>query len=417
MIAETVLSRLPEVRGFVEETYRHLHEHPELSFQETETAALVAERLRMDGFEVTEQLGQTGVIGVLRNGEGPTVLLRADMDALPVREQTGLAYASQVRATDAAGTEVPVMHACAHDMHVAMLLGAASLLAGARGQWSGTLVALFQPAEELGDGARAMVAGGLKEALSGGIDVALGQHVMPLAAGTVTTRPGPTMSAADSMRVTVHGRGSHRSMPHNGVDPVVLAAMIVVRLQGIVAREVAPTDPAVVTVGSLHVGTKSNVISDHAVLELNIRTYDEGTRSKVLDAIRRIVRAECMASGSPKEPEFELYARLPLTDNDERLTTTVGDAFDQRFGERHQSSALQTGSEDFSEVPQAFGAPYCYWFIGGADPEKYGAAQAAGRVLEDIPVNHSPFFAPVPQPTLDTGVEALVTAALTQLAT
>ncbi|GAB3710825.1 amidohydrolase [Mariniluteicoccus flavus] len=414
MSVDAVLAGLGSVRDLVERTYRDLHENPELSHLETRTAALVARELGEAGFEVTEAVGGTGVVGRLVNGAGPTVLLRADMDALPVEEQTGLAYASRRRGVDPQGAEVPVMHACAHDMHVAMLLGAARLLAQGRAHWSGTVVALFQPAEELGDGALGMVEDGLAEVV-GPLDVALGQHVMPLPAGVVTTRSGPTMAAADSMRVTVFGRGSHGSMPQNGIDPVVMAAMIVVRLQTIVSREVAPTEPAVVTVGSLHAGTKSNIISDRAVLELNVRTYDEGTRTRVLDAIKRIVRAECAASGATREPEFELHAGFPVTDNDPEVTSAVTAAFRERFGDRLQPGELQTGSEDFGVIPRALGAPYCYWFIGGTDPAVYAAAEAAGRVAEDVPVNHSPFFAPVAQPTLDTGVEALVAGAMAHL--
>ena len=275
----------------------------------------MADRLRHAGFEVHEGVGGTGVVGVLRNGDGATVLLRADMDALPVREATGLPYASEVTTTDADGKEVAVMHACGHDVHVACLAGAAQLLADGREHWQGTLIALFQPAEEVGDGARGMVEAGLADLIPTP-HVALGQHVMSGRAGDVRTRAGAALSAADSMRITVHGRGSHGSMPQASVDPVVLAAMIVVRLQTVVSREVAPGETAVLTVGSLQAGTKSNVIPDHAVLQLNVRTFSDATRRAILDAIQRIVRAECEASGSPLEPEFELFDRFPLTDND-----------------------------------------------------------------------------------------------------
>src|SRR4051812_18785325 len=329
----SVLSGLGESRSWREELYREVHRHPELSHQESRTARLVAGRLRDAGFEVHEGVGGTGVVGVLRNGDGATVLLRADMDALPVREATGLPYASTVVATDAAGAEVPVMHACGHDVHVACLAGAAQLLAAGREHWNGTLIALFQPAEEVGDGARRMVEGGLANLIPTP-DVALAQHVMPAPAGRVGTHAGAALSAADSMRITVHGRGAHGSMPQAAVDPVVLAAMIVVRLQTVVAREVAPGETAVLTVGSLQAGTKSNVIPDRAVLQLNVRTYTDATRTTVLDAIRRIVRAECQASDSPREPEFELFDRFPLTDNDETVTGRVESAFAAFFGER-----------------------------------------------------------------------------------
>jgi hippurate hydrolase len=355
------------------------------------------------------------VVGVLRNGDGATVLLRADMDALPVREATGLPYASEVTSTDASGNEVPVMHACGHDVHVACLAGAAQLLADGREHWTGTVVALFQPAEEVGDGARRMVEAGLADLIPVP-DVALGQHVMPAPAGRVGTHAGAVLSAADSMRITVHGRGAHGSMPQAAIDPVVLAAMIVVRLQTVVSREIPPGETAVLTVGSIQAGTKSNVIPDHATLQLNVRTFSDATRTTILDAVQRIVRAECLASDSPKEPEFELFDRFPLTDNDAATTERVAGAFADFFGERSQPVAQQSASEDFSDIPSALGVPYTYWFVGGTDADAYAAAEKAGRVAQDIPVNHSARFAPVLQPTLDTGTQALVVAALSWLA-
>jgi amidohydrolase len=410
-----VLRGLDNVRPWQEEFYRHLHQHPELSHQEHGTAAAVAERLRGFGYDVQEGIGGTGVVGVLANGDGPTVLLRADMDALPVREQTDLPYASTVTARDADGDEVPVMHACGHDVHVACLLGASALLADARQDWQGRVVALFQPAEELGDGARRMVEDRLA-AVVGHVDVAFGQHVLPMPAGVVGTRPGSTLSAADSMRVTVYGRGAHGSMPQAAIDPVVLAAMIVVRLQTVIAREIAPTDPAVLTVGSIRAGTKSNVIDDHAVLQLNVRSYNDQTRSAIVNAVKRIVIAECQASRSPKDPEFELFDRFPATLNDPATTARVRAAFDASFGDRAGDLPLQSASEDFSDIPNALSAPYSYWGIGGIDPGTYRRAAEAGRVSDDIPVNHSPMFAPVIQPTLDTGTQAMVSAALAWLA-
>jgi amidohydrolase len=413
--AASVLAGLRNCRPWQEELYRDVHAHPELPHSEHRTAALVAERLSAAGYRVHEGVGGTGVVGVLANGEGPVVLLRADMDALPVREATGLPYASEVTAHDAEGVEVPVMHACGHDAHVACLAGAAHLLAEGRADWSGTVVALFQPAEEAGDGARAMVEDGLAD-LVPTPTVALAQHVMALPAGRVATRSGPALSAADSMRITVHGRGAHGSMPHASVDPVVLAAMIVVRLQTVVSREIPPGETVVLTVGSIQGGTKSNVIADSAVLLLNVRTWSEATRRTVLAAIERIVRGECAASGSPREPEFHLVDRYPLTDNDPATTERVAAAFAEHFGERAVPAAQQSASEDFSDLPTAFGVPYTYWFVGGIDADRYAAAERAGRVAEDIPVNHSAGFAPVLQPTLDTGTEALVVAALAWLA-
>jgi amidohydrolase len=413
--AASALIGLYQVRPWQEDFYRQLHQHPELSHEEQQTAAAVADRLHGCGFDVHEQIGGTGVVGVLRNGKGPTVLLRADMDALPVREQTGLPYASTVTATDEDGNEVPVMHACGHDVHVTCLLGASALLADKTADWSGTVVALFQPAEELGDGAQRMVDDHLA-AVVGDVDVALAQHVLPFPAGQVGTRPGPVLSAADSMRIIVYGRGGHGSMPQATVDPVVLAAMIVLRLQTVVSREVAPTDPAVLTVGSIQAGTKSNVIDDHAILQLNVRSYSEQSRTAILDAIRRIVTAECQASASPKDPDFELFDRFPPTDNDPSTTERVRAAFDDVFGDSRIDLPLQTASEDFSDVPRALNVPYTYWGIGGIDPDTYRAAEAAGRIAQDIPVNHSPNFGPVIRPTLDTGTKALVAAALVWLA-
>lgn len=407
--ASAVLADLGGIRGWQEDLYRDLHANPELSHQEHRTASLVSRRLRDNGYRVDEGVGGTGVVGVLANGDGPTVLLRADMDALPVREATGLPYASTATAD---GTSV--MHACGHDVHVTCLLGAAQLLATRTEQWSGTVIALFQPAEEVADGARRMVDDDLTS-LVPRPDVALGQHVLPLRTGRVATHPGPTLAAADSMLITVHGRGGHGSMPQSTVDPVVLAASIVVRLQTVVAREVTPGEPAVVTVGSVQAGTKSNVIPDRAEVRLSIRTYEERTRAAVLDAIERIVRAECAASNSPREPEFEMYDRFPVTDNDEETTRRVADAFAEDFGDQAVSLGRMTGSEDFGQIPDAFGVPYTYWGIGGVDADLFDRAEQAGRIPQDVPTNHSAAFAPVVQPTLDTGTRALVVASLVWL--
>ena len=412
--AATILKDLPRIRGWQEALYRDLHQHPELSHQEHRTAGIVADQLREWGYEVLSGVGGTGVVGLLRSGDGPTVLLRADMDALPVREATGLPYASVVRATDAEGNDVPVMHACGHDAHVTCLLGAAALLARNPEQWNGTVIALFQPAEELGCGAASMVEDRLVELIPP-VDVALAQHVGPLPAGLVGTRPGPVMASADSLRVTVYGRGSHASMPHNAIDPVVLAAMIVLRLQTIVSREVDPSQTAVVTVGSIHAGTKGNVICDHAVLEINVRSYDDEVRATVLDAIRRIVVAECHASGCSRNPDIEIYGRLSVTVNDDETTSRVTGVFTEFFGNQFFLIPPVKASEDFGDIANALGAPYTYWFFGGANADQFAQALAAGRVSQDIPVNHAPNFAPIMQPTLDTGTQALVVAALAWL--
>ncbi|MCR8897508.1 amidohydrolase [Gordonia sp. GONU] len=410
-----MLAGLDDLRGPLEELYQQIHQHPELSHQERETSTEVARQLRSFGYDVRDGIGGTGVVGILSHGDGPTVLMRADMDALPIREDTGLPYASTRTVTGVDGGEVPVMHACGHDVHVACLLGAASLLAGGRDHWSGRVITLFQPAEEVGDGARRMIDDDLGRVV-GDVDVALAQHVLPYPAGHVGTRYGAVLSAAESLRITVYGRGGHGSMPQTTVDPVVLAAMIVIRLQAIVSREIAPTEPAVLTVGSITSGSKSNIIPDHAVLQLNIRTYSDRTRTLVLDAVHRIVTAECQASGSPREPDFETFDHFPATTNDPAATGRVRAAFDEHFGaDRTFDLPLQTASEDFSDIPRALKIPYTYWGLGGIDPEVHRTAEESGRLDRDIPANHSPQFAPVVQPTLDTGTEALVVAALAWL--
>lgn len=414
-IAE-VLARLRETSLWQEHIYKDIHAHPELSFQETKTAALVSEKLKKFGYEVFDGLGRTGVVGMLRNGDGQTVLARADMDALPVRENTGLPYASTLTTVDDAGNSVDVAHACGHDAHVTCLLGAAELLAQAPQSWNGTFIALFQPAEEVAGGARAMLDDGLRDRIPRP-DVAFAQHVLAYPAGKIGTQVGPILSAGDSIRITLYGKGAHGSMPHNAVDPVVLAAMVVLRLQTIVSRETKPGEFAVLTVGSSVAGSKSNIIADRAVLLVNLRTYDMAVRQRMIDSIERMVRAECEASGSPRSPEFEYFDQYPLTDNHEEVTQRIAAAFRSHFGsETVFDLGRLTASEDFSEIPNAFGTPYTYWGVGGIDPEKYQRALDAGRVEQDIPVNHSEFFAPVIEPTLTNGTRALVVAALTYLA-
>jgi amidohydrolase len=289
-----VLASLDGLLPDLETFYKDIHAHPELSMQETRTAGKAAERLRAAGFDVTTEVGKTGVVGLLRNGDGPVVMLRADMDALPVEEATGLPYASTATATDREGKTVPVMHACGHDMHVAWLAGAATLLAQARDAWRGTLMAVFQPAEETAEGAQAMIDDGLFTRFPKPA-VVLGQHVMAQPAGAIGSRTGVITSAADSLQIRFFGRGAHGSMPQASIDPVVMGAATVMRLQTIVSREVAPTEAVVVTIGSLQAGTKENVIPDEALLKLNVRTFDEGVRERVLKAITRIAEAEAAA--------------------------------------------------------------------------------------------------------------------------
>jgi amidohydrolase len=302
--------------------YKDVHRHPELSMQEERTAALAAERLRSAGFEVATGVGKTGVVGLLQNGNGPTVMLRADMDALPVHEQTGLEYASE---TDG------VMHACGHDMHVAWLAGATAVLAEARDSWNGTLMAVFQPAEETAAGAQAMIDDDLFERFPKP-DVVLGQHVMPAPAGSIGTRTGVITSAADSFEIRMFGRGAHGSMPEASIDPVVMAAATVMRLQTIVSREVAAAQSAVITIGALQAGSKENVIPDEAVIKLNVRTFDEAVRKHVLDAINRIVTAEAEASRASRPPEITPLDQYQLVRNDSDATARVRTAFQTHFG-------------------------------------------------------------------------------------
>ena len=409
--AKPLLNDLPDLLPTLEATYKHVHAHPELSMQENRTAALAAKHLTDNGYEVTTGVGKTGVVGVLRNGDGPTVMLRADMDALPVKEDTGLDYASTATAADASGKTVPVAHACGHDMHVAWLMGASALFARHRDAWKGTLIALFQPGEETAQGARAMIDDGLFTRFPKP-EVVLGQHVMVGPAGTVAGSAGPITSAADSLQIRLFGRGAHGSMPQASIDPVVMAASTVLRLQTIVAREVAATESAVVTVGVLQAGTKENIIPDEALIKLNVRTFDEGVRKRVLAAIERIVNAEAEASGAPRPPEITPLDRYPLNVNDKAASDRVARAFRAHFpADRVHHTGPAPASEDFGCFGSEWGAPSVFWFVGGTDPATYAKAKAEGRV-NDLPVNHSPHFAPVLHPTLETGVEAMVTAAL-----
>ncbi|HEX5952984.1 MAG TPA: M20 family metallopeptidase [Rhodanobacteraceae bacterium] len=399
----------------LEALYKDVHAHPELSMQETRTAGLAAEGLRASGFEVATGVGRTGVVGVLRNGDGPTVMLRADMDALPVEEATGVPYASTVTATDPEGENVPVMHACGHDMHVAWLAGATALMAQARGGWRGTLMAVFQPAEETAAGAQAMIDDGLFKRFPKP-DVVLGQHVMVGPAGVLGGRTGAITSAADSLQIRLFGRGAHGSMPQASIDPVVMAASVVMRLQTIVSREVAAAESAVVTVGALQAGTKENVIPDEAIIKLNVRTFDEGVRKRVLAAIERIVNAEAAASGAPKPPEITPLDRYPLAVNDAAASQRVAQAFRDYFSsERVHETGPASASEDFGSFGAEWGVPSVFWFVGGTDPDVYARAKAANRINE-IPTNHNPRFLPVIHPTLETGVEALVVASHAWLA-
>lgn len=403
--SKPLLGNLPGLARDLKALYTDVHAHPELSMQEHRTAGIAARRLRAEGYDVTEGVGKCGVVGVLRNGDGPTVMLRADMDALPVTEATALPYASTVPG---------VMHACGHDMHVTWLVGAATLFARARDVWRGTLMPVFQPAEETANGAQAMIDDGLLSRFPKPA-VILGQHVMVGSAGVIGLREGVTTSAGDSLEIRVFGRGAHGSMPQASIDPVVMSAAIVMRLQTIVSREIAPTDAAVVTVGSIQVGTKENVIPDEGIIKLNVRTFDEQVRTHVLSAIKQIADAEAEASGAPKPPEITPLDRYPLVRNDPQATKRVLDAFAQHFGQDRVERAKPTSaSEDFGNFGTQWQVPSVFWFVGGTDPQTYAKAKASGTISH-IPTNHNPSFAPVLHPTLETGVEALATGAFAWL--
>jgi amidohydrolase len=404
---------MPETSD-LEQFYRDLHAHPELGFAEHRTAGLVAARLRELGYEVTEGIGGTGVVGQLTRGEGPTVLLRADMDALPVTEKTGLPYASTAIAVDANGEKTGVMHACGHDLHTTCLIGAARELAHDHTAWTGTLLCLFQPAEEVGAGARAMIEDGLYDRFPQP-SVVLGQHVVPLPAGAIAVEPGPAYAAVDTLKVTLHGRGSHASQPQAAVDPVVLAAATILRLQTIVAREIAPTDVAVVTVASVHAGSADNVIPERAELRLNVRTFADGARSRVLAAIERIVRNEAAAAGAPRPPDIEIADSFPAVVNDPVAVERTRAALETVTGTVFRPGLI-TGSEDVGLLALAANAPCVYWLLGGADPAAFADLDlhdipAVIARVDELPMNHSPLFAPVTEPTLAIGVRALVTAA------
>jgi amidohydrolase len=407
--SDPTLRNLEALLPGLEALYKDVHSHPELSMQEIRTARLTADHLRAAGYEVTTGVGKTGVVGLLRNGDGPTVMLRADMDALPVEETTGLPYASKATATDREGKTVPVSHMCGHDMHVTWLAGATKLLAEARATWRGTVMAVFQPGEETAEGAQAMIGDGLFKRFAKP-DVVLGQHVMVGPSGTVAGRAGAITSAADSLQIRLFGRGAHGSMPQASIDPVIMAAATVMRLQTIVSREVAAAEAAVVTVGALQAGTKENVIPDEAIIKLNVRTFDEGVRTRVLAAIERIVNAEAEASGAPRKPEITTLDHYPLNVNDRDASKRVVEAFRGYFGaDRVRETGPAPASEDFGSFGSEWHSPSVFWFVGGTDPDLYAKAKAANR-LNELPVNHSPKFAPVIHPTLRTGVETLVVA-------
>lgn len=417
-VQEAVRARVAAEYPSLEKIYQGLHANPELSFMETRTAGIVAAELRALGYEVTEKVGNTGVVGVLKNGAGPTVMIRADMDALPVKEDTGLAYASRVVTKDFSGKEQPAMHACAHDTHVTGLIGTARVLAAQKAHWSGTLVLIAQPAEEIGAGARAMLTDGLFTKFPRP-DQVIALHVGgDMAAGTIATLEGPSYANVDSLDITVRGLGGHGARPHSTRDPIVLSAQIINALQTIVSRELKPGTPAVVTVGSIHGGTKANIIPAEVKLQLTLRSYNEEVADQLVASIKRICENTARAAGVPEHllPVVTVSgARTPLTYNDPALTRRIDAALRRWFpAERFVAGEAATYGEDFSEYGRTQPkVPITILWVGGSDPEKLAEGRRTGQL---VPSNHSPLWAPVPEPTLKTSVTALSAAALDLLA-
>jgi hippurate hydrolase len=404
-----VLQGLDALYPELDTLYRDLHQSPELSTFEEKTAAKMAERLRALGFEVTQKVGGHGVVGLLRNGKGPTVMLRTDLDALPVEEKTGLAYASKVTAKDRAGQTVPVMHACGHDVHMTSWVGAATLLARSKDRWRGTVMMVGQPAEEAGAGARSMLADGLFKRFPKP-DYAIAVHNLASgASGTVEYVSGYALASVDSVDLTLYGKGGHGAYPHTTVDPILLAARTVLALQTIVSRERNPLEPAVLTVGSIHGGTKHNIIPDEVKLQLTVRSYKPEVRKKILEAIERIAKGESLAAGSPRAPSVAVTEGTPATYNDPELMKRLVPAITRVLGTQNVREGTPTmGGEDFSEYGLA-GVPAVMLWIGTVEPGKLQAAQKAG---EPTPSLHSPLFAPDRERTLRTGVTTLTAAAL-----
>ena len=396
------------------ELYKDLHANPELSFEEHETAAKLAARARALGFEVTEGVGRTGVVAVMRNGEGPTVMLRADMDGLPVVEQTGLPYASTRTSVPATGVETGVMHACGHDTHMTAWIGTAQLLAERKDEWSGTLVMILQPAEEIGEGALAMLEDGLYERFPKP-DYVLGFHDAAGApAGFIGYSKGYALANVDSVDVVIPGVGGHGAYPHTTIDPVVIGSAIVMRLQTLVSREVSPLDPAVVTVGSFRAGSKHNIVPDEARLQITVRSYTDEVRAKLLDGIARIARGEALAAGMPEDKLPEVTVQDPYTPstyNTPEFTETVMAVLSERFGERVQEVPSVMGGEDFGQFYRADpeNVESLIFWVGGVPMDEFNAAQRDGTVLPSL---HSPFWAPDAEAVIATATEALTAATL-----
>lgn len=389
--------------------YQHFHQHPELSLHEKETAARLAQELKSSGYEVTTNVGGHGVVAKLKNGEGPLVMLRTDLDALPVLEQTELAYASKVKVKDATGAEVGVMHACGHDMHIACLIGVARYLAQHKDAWRGTVMLIGQPAEERGLGAQAMLDDKLFDRF-GKPDYAMALHVYPdIPAGHIGYRAGYAMANVDSVDITVKGKGGHGAYPHTTIDPIVQAAELVLSLQTITSRELKPIEPAVVTVGSIHGGSKHNIIGSECHLQLTIRSYKDEVRAQILDAIKRKAKGIAQAYGAP-EPEIKISEGTPALFNDEMLTERMRPVLESVVGkgQLHNTEASM-GGEDFGRFGRA-GVPILMFGLGALDGKRLARLKELGQ---SPPSLHSPVFYPdVPEVTLTTGVTAMTRAAL-----
>ena len=385
--------------------YLDLHQNPELSAHEIQTAAKLAAGLRSSGYDVTEHAGGTGIVALLKNGEGPTIMLRTELDALPVEEKTGLPYASKVRTKDEAGRDVPVMHACGHDLHMAVLLGTAEIMAHRKETWHGNLILIGQPAEETIGGAEGMIRDGLFTRFPKP-DVAVALHVgNELPAGMVAITPGIYNTNADSVRIVIYGKGGHGAMPNTAIDPIVIAARTILALQTITSREIKPGEMAVVTVGYIHAGTKNNIIPDQAEMGLTVRTFKQDVRKQILAAITRITKAEAAAAGAPREPLVDHYEGTDSVYNDPALAEHLRAPLEAALGKKNVVTAPPiTPSEDFSAFVEQ-GVPGFYFSLGGADPEKFAQAKATGTML---PTNHSPLFAPDVDPALRTGITAEV---------
>jgi hippurate hydrolase len=397
-----------EVEGVYPEAhtlYLDIHQNPELSSHEVQTAAKLAKQLRSLGYDVTEHVGGTGIVAILKNGAGPVIMLRTELDALPVEEKTGLPYASKVHAKDDAGRDVPVMHACGHDLHMASLVATADIMARTKDSWHGTLMLVGQPAEETIGGADRMIADGLFKRFPRP-DAAVALHVGNLLpAGKVGVIPGIYDTNADSLRITIYGKGGHGSAPHTAIDPIVIAARTILALQTIPSREVKPGEMVVITVGYIQAGTKNNIIPDQAEMGLTVRTYKPEIRKQVLAAITRVTKAEAAAAGATREPSVEHYEATDAVYNDPALAQFLKGTLESALGRENViAEEPHTSSEDFSYYVKE-GIPGFYFSLGGADPEKYAQAQAAGTTL---PSNHSSLFAPDVDPALHTGITAEV---------